>query len=52
MPEERHEEERIPLWQVVLDEPFFLLVLGLAIPLVLYLIWGIFELTTIPAAKP
>lgn len=52
MTQERSEEGRIPFWQVVLDEPFLLLTLGLGIPLVLYLIWGIFELTTVPFPQP
>jgi hypothetical protein len=52
MAQERREEERRPFWQVVLDEPFLLLTLGLGIPLVLYLIWGIFELTTVPFPQP
>lgn len=49
MAEEKGERERIPLWQILFDDPFFLLVLGLGMPLVLYLIWGVVEMTTIPA---
>lgn len=52
MPAERQEGERIPFWQVVLDDPFLLLALGLGIPLVLYLIWGILETTMVPPLKP
>lgn len=49
MAEERVERERIPYWQLLFDDPFFLLVLGLGLPLVLYLIWGVIEITTIPS---
>jgi hypothetical protein len=40
-----------PLMQRVLDNPFILLFLGVATPSVLYLIWGIMEIVTIPIAK-
>jgi len=41
---------RIPFMQRVLDNPFLLLFLGVVVPTVLYLIWGIIELTQIPVA--
>ncbi len=41
----------IPVMQRILDSPFLLLFLGIAIPTVLYLIWGIMEIVTIPIAK-
>ncbi len=44
------EEERIPLMQRVLDNPFLLLFLGVAVPTVFYIIWGIIEITQIPIA--
>jgi hypothetical protein len=43
--------ERIPFMQRVLDNPFLLLFLGVAMPTVLYIIWGIMEVTQIPAAQ-
>ena len=43
--------ERIPFMQRVLDNPFLLLFLGVATPTVLYIIWGIMEVTQIPAAQ-
>ena len=43
--------EPIPLMQRVLDNPFLLLVLGLAVPAVFYIIWGIIEITQIPIAN-
>ena len=39
-----------PLMQRVLDNPFLLLFLGVAIPAVFYIIWGIIEITQIPIA--
>ena len=42
--------ERIPFMQRVLDNPFLLLFLGVTIPTVLYIIWGIMELVQIPVA--
>jgi hypothetical protein len=44
------ESEPIPLMQRVLDNPFLLLFLGVAIPAVFYIIWGIIEITQIPIA--
>ncbi len=44
------ENEPIPLMQRVLDNPFLLLVLGVAMPAVFYIIWGIIEITQIPIA--
>ena len=46
-----NEDERIPTMQKILDNPFLLLFLGVAMPTVLYLIWGIMEIITIPLAK-
>ena len=43
------ELERIPTMQKLLDNPFLLLFLGVASPAVLYLVWGIMEIVTIPA---
>ena len=45
------EDERIPTMQKLLDNPFLLLFLGVAMPTVLYVIWGIMEIITIPIAK-
>jgi hypothetical protein len=44
-------EERIPFFQQVLDNPFLLLFIGVTIPTVLYVIWGIIEVANIPIAK-
>jgi hypothetical protein len=44
--------ERVPFWQRVLDNPFLLLFIGVAVPTILYMIWGIMELVQIPVAPP
>ncbi|MFO1406877.1 MAG: hypothetical protein U1F08_04995 [Steroidobacteraceae bacterium] len=46
------ERERIPFFQRLLDNPFLLLFLGVTMPTVLYLIWGIMEIIQIPIATP
>jgi hypothetical protein len=43
--------ERIPFMQRLLDNPFLLLFLGVAMPAILYLIWGIMEIIQIPIAR-
>ena len=44
-------DERIPTMQKILDNPFLLLFLGVVMPTVFYLIWGIMEIISIPIAK-
>jgi hypothetical protein len=44
--------ERIPFFQRLLDNHFLLLFLGVTLPTVLYLIWGIMEIVQIPIATP
>ena len=43
--------ERIPFMQKVLDSPFLLLFLGVVVPTVLYTIWGVMEVASVPLAK-
>jgi hypothetical protein len=43
--------ERIPFMQRVLDNPFLLLFLGVTIPTVFYILWGVMEVASIPIAK-
>lgn len=45
------QDERIPVMQQVLDNPFLLLFLGITIPTVLYILWGVMEIAMIPVAK-
>ncbi|NJD32131.1 MAG: hypothetical protein FIB04_09615 [Gammaproteobacteria bacterium] len=44
--------ERVPFFQRLLDNHFLLLFLGVTMPTVLYLIWGIMEIIQIPIASP
>lgn len=44
-------EDGIPVMQQLLDNPFLLLFLGIAMPTVLYIIWGVMEIVGIPVAK-
>ncbi|MCI0431147.1 MAG: hypothetical protein L0210_11490 [Rhodospirillales bacterium] len=43
--------ERIPFMQQLLDNPFLLLFLGVTVPAVFYLMWGVMEVANIPIAK-
>jgi hypothetical protein len=42
---------RVPFMQRVLDDPFLLLFLGVVIPTVLYTMWAVMEVASIPLAK-
>lgn len=42
---------RIPIFQRILDNPFILLFVGVVVPAVFYVIWGIMEIVTIPIAQ-
>jgi hypothetical protein len=44
-------DEGIPFMQQLLDNPFILLFLGVVVPTVLYVIWGVMEIVGIPIAK-
>lgn len=45
------EEERMHIMQQVLENPFLLLFLGVAVPTVIYIVWGVMEIVGIPIAK-
>lgn len=47
---ESEEQVRIPVMQRVMDNPFLLLFIGVVVPTVFYIIWGIMEIVTIPMA--
>jgi len=48
---ESQETERVPVMQRVMDNPFLLLFIGVVVPTVFYVIWGIMEIVTIPIAN-
>jgi hypothetical protein len=45
------EDEPVPVMQQLLDNPFLLLFLGIAMPTVLYIVWGVMEILSLPLAK-
>jgi hypothetical protein len=49
--EEDIPEEPVPVMQQLLDNPFLLLFLGIAMPTVLYIVWGVMEIVSLPIAK-
>jgi hypothetical protein len=45
------DDEPVPVMQQILDNPFLLLFAGVAVPTVLYIVWGVMEIVGIPVAK-
>lgn len=43
--------EPVPWMQQLLDNPFLLLFLGVLIPMLLYIVWGVIDILSIPVAK-
>ena len=43
-------EGRVPLLQRLYDSPFLLLAAGVAVMLVFYTLWGLWEILTLPPA--
>jgi hypothetical protein len=48
---ESEASEPVPVMQRVLDNPFLLLFLGITVPAVLYIIWGVMEVVSVPLAN-
>lgn len=44
-------ETRLPLMQTLFDNVFLLVVVGLAVPILFYTIWGLLEIASIPLAR-
>ncbi len=51
MSETHQDNEKVPMMQQLLDNPFLLLFLGVMIPMVVYTLWGVIDILTIPVAK-
>ena len=51
MSETQPDNEKVPMMQQLLDNPFLLLFLGVMIPMVVYTLWGVIDILTIPVAK-
>jgi len=45
---DNRENETVPVMQRVLDNPFLLLFLGVTMPTVFYILWGVMEIVTFP----
>jgi hypothetical protein len=45
-------KERVPWQQVLMDDVFLLLGLGLAIPILLYIMWGLMDLASVKTFLP
>lgn len=45
------DNEPVPLMQKLLDNPFILLFLGVMIPMIVYTLWGVIDILTVPLAK-
>ena len=45
------DQQPIPFMQKVLDNPFILLFIGIAIPTLTYIVWGIMELISLPISQ-
>lgn len=47
------ENEDRPRWQqVVFDDIFLILMLGLVVPTLFYLVWGLMDLASVPIYEP
>ena len=44
--------EKVPLGQVLFDDMFLLLALGLGLPLVSYIVWALVDLSKVPPMSP
>ena len=44
-------EEEIPAMQKLMDNPFLLLFIGIMMPTIFYIVWGVMEIVTIPLAR-
>jgi hypothetical protein len=45
------DREPVPMMQRVLDDPFLLLFIGVTIPTILYILWGVMEVASVPLAR-
>ena len=45
------EHEPVPLMQQLLDNPFLLLFIGVLVPMLVYTLWGVIDILTVPLAK-
>lgn len=48
-PQKNH--EKFTVLQYLADNPFLMLFIGVVMPTVFYIVWGVMEIATIPLAK-
>lgn len=48
-----HDDETapVPMIQQLLDNPFLLLFIGVLVPMLVYTVWGVVDILTLPIAK-
>jgi hypothetical protein len=53
MATDAHNDETgdVPWMQQLLDNPFLLLFLGVFVPMMVYTVWGVVDILTLPMAK-
>lgn len=49
--EKNQDDGDVPVMQRILDNPFILLFIGITIPTLTYIVWGIMELISIPISN-
>ena len=49
--ENQNENQPATVFQQVVDNPFLLLFLGVVMPTVFYIVWGVMEIATIPVGR-
>ena len=49
----QHDDETaaIPWMQQLLDNPFLLLFIGVMVPMIVYTLWGVIDILTVPLTK-
>ena len=50
MADQDEDDQDIPVMQRILDNPFILLFIGIFVPTMVYIVWGVMELISIPIA--
>ena len=50
-PTDHNAYELVPWMQQLLDNPFLLLFIGVMVPMIVYSLWGVIDILTIPQGK-
>ncbi|MBI2869843.1 MAG: hypothetical protein HYX96_08470 [Chloroflexi bacterium] len=45
-------QRRVPLGQKLFDDVYLLLALGLGVPLIIYVVWSVVDVLTVPPFTP